>query len=176
MRKFFLAVGSLLLLCGITWQLTAQQKRVSPHEQASISIGGKKITIDYGRPYMRGRKIMGGLVPYGEVWRTGADEATKLTTEADLEIAGLKVPKGSYGLFTLPSEKGWKLVVNKVADQWGAFKYDQGQDFGRVDTTMKMAGAPLEQLTISFSQAGQNQGTLTMAWETTVVSVPFTVR
>jgi hypothetical protein len=96
----------------------AAQERVSPHEKTSVTIDGRQITIEYGRPYVKGRKIFGELVPFGEVWRAGADEATVLTTEADLTIGTLKVPKGSYGLFVIPQADGWTLVVNKVAKQW----------------------------------------------------------
>lgn len=86
----------------------AQENRVSPHETVELALNGKKITVTYGRPSMKGRKIVGGLVPYGQVWRTGADEATVLTTEADLTIGTLAVPKGTYTIFTLPSETGLK--------------------------------------------------------------------
>jgi hypothetical protein len=102
--------------------LVAQErKRASPHETTSATIGGKKVTIEYGRPYKKNREIFGGLVPYGEVWRTGADEATVLTTEGDLMIGKLHVPKGTYSLFTVPAKEEWTLVVNKTAKQWGAY-------------------------------------------------------
>ena len=113
--------------------LTAQEQRKSPHETMSATLGGHKIAdFDYeGRPYLKGRKAVGGsLVPYGEVWRTSTDEATKLTTDADLTIGDLHVPKGTYALFTLPSKEGWTLIVSKKADQWGAFDYKQSEDFG----------------------------------------------
>src|SRR5262249_52794031 len=97
----------------------AQQPRKSPHETVSPAVKGGTITITYGRPSIRGRKIMGGLVPYGEVWRTGADEATTLETGADLKIGSLDVPKGTYALFTLPAADGWQMIVNKTAKQWG---------------------------------------------------------
>src|SRR6185312_415959 len=112
--------------------LGAQEQRKSPHETISATLGGKKITISHGRPYLKGRKAIGGsLVPYGEVWRTGADEATKLTTDADLTIGDLHVPKGTYALFTLPERERWTLIVSKKADQWGAFDYKQSEDLGR---------------------------------------------
>lgn len=154
---------------------TAQQKRKSPHEQVSISLGVQKITISYGRPYMRGRKIMGGLVPYNKVWRTGADEATQLTTTADLQIGELKVPKGSYSLFTMPTANGWKLIVNTVADQWGAFDYNEGKDLGRADMNVTKNDSPVEQFTISLDKAGEDQGVLKMSWESTAASVPIKV-
>ncbi|MCC6861775.1 MAG: DUF2911 domain-containing protein [Bryobacterales bacterium] len=152
-----------------------ERKRVSPHEQTSGVIAGQKITIEYGRPYKKGRVIYGGLVPYGQVWRTGADEATKLTTTADLMIGSLHVPKGTYSLFTVPGQNEWTLVLNKVPDQMGAYNYDQKMDLGRTKMKVEKAPAPLEQLTISVESASGKQGLLKIAWDTTVASVPLTV-
>ncbi|HZS49434.1 MAG TPA: DUF2911 domain-containing protein [Bryobacterales bacterium] len=151
------------------------QQRVSPHEQTSVTIDGKKITIEYGRPYMKGRKIFGGLVPLGEVWRAGADEATVLTTDADLTIGSLRVPKGSYALFVIPQANAWTLVVNKVAKQWGAFNYDQSKDLGRTPMKVTTSGSPIEQFTISLETAGPKRGVLKMAWERTVATADFSV-
>lgn len=150
-------------------------QRVSPHEQVSATIGGAKITIEYGRPYMKGRKIVGGLVPFGEIWRTGADEATVLTTDADLLIGGLKVPKGSYALFTLPDQSGWKLIVNKVAKQSGAFDYNAGQDLGRVDMKVAAVKPAVEQFTIAIEPAAGGKGVIKMSWENTVATAEFSV-
>jgi len=153
----------------------AQEKRASPHETVELTLNGKKITVTYGRPYMKGRKIVGGLVPYDEVWRTGADEATVLTTEADLTIGNLAVPKGSYSLFTLPSESGWKLIVNKEDKQWGAFNYNEKRDLGRVDMKVGKTSAPVEQFTIAFAKAG-NGSIMKMEWENTSASVDLEVK
>jgi hypothetical protein len=147
-----------------------KEKRASPHAEVSAALGGKKITVSYGRPYVKGRAIFGALVPWGEVWRTGADEATIFTTEADLVIGGLKVPKGEYALFTIPTEKQWTLVLNKTAKQWGAFKYDVKQDLGRAPMTVASAAKPVEQLTIEMVPAGK-QLTLKLSWDKTVASV-----
>ena len=157
---------------------TAQQppqdktKRPSPHETTDITLKGKKITIDYGRPFLKGRKVGQELAPYGKVWRTGADEATALTTEIDLSIGGLKVPAGKYTLYTLPSEGTWKLIINKQTGQWGT-KYDESQDLGRVDMTKSSLPQPVEQFTISFAKDKKSEGTadLNMDWENTRVSV-----
>jgi hypothetical protein len=152
-----------------------QMKRVSPHETAELALNGKKVTVTYGRPSMKGRKIMGGLVPFGQVWRTGADEATVLKTDADLTIGNLAVPKGSYAIFTLPSESGWKLIVNKVSDQWGAFNYDQKQDLGQVDMKVGKTSAPVEQFTITLAQADKG-GAMKLEWENTSASIDFQVK
>ena len=148
----------------------AEDKRKSPHADVSATLAGKKITVSYGRPYMKGRAIFGGLVPWGQVWRTGADEATTFTTETDVVIGGLKVPKGEYALFTVPAEKQWTLVVNKTAKQWGAFKYDAAQDLGRVPMTVASNAKPIEQFTIEMVPAGK-QLTLKLSWDKTVATV-----
>jgi hypothetical protein len=176
MRKALSIVTSTAMtLSAVTWLAAQESKRVSPHEQTSGVIAGKKITIEYGRPYKKGRKIFGGLEPFGKVWRTGADEATKLTTETDLMIGNIHVPKGTYSLFTIPDPKQWTLILNKVADQWGAYKYDQSQDLGRTAMKTETVNQPLEQLTISIEPAGGNRGTLKIAWDTTVATVPIMV-
>jgi hypothetical protein len=156
--------------------VAAQGNRVSPHETTELALNGKKITVTYGRPYMKGRKVVGGaLVPYGQVWRTGADEATVLTTEADLMIGTLAVPKGSYSIFTLPSESGWKLIVNKVDKQWGAFRYDEKQDLGRADMKVAKTSAPVEQFTITLAKSGDG-GVMKLEWENTSATVGFQVK
>jgi Protein of unknown function (DUF2911) len=162
----------LAALAALIGAVVAQGNRVSPHETTELTLNGKKITVTYGRPSMKGRKIMGALVPYGQVWRTGADEATLLTTEADLTIGNLAVPKGSYSVFTLPSESGWKLIVNKVDKQFGAFSYDEKQDLGRVDMKVGKTSAPVEQFTITLAKSG-NGGVMKLDWENTSASVAF---
>lgn len=163
---------SLVLLIGA---VAAQRNRASPHETTELAVNGKKITVTYGRPYMKGRKIVGELVPLGQVWRTGADEATVLNTEADLTIGNLAIPKGRYAIFTLPSQTGWKLIVNKVADQMGAFNYDEKQDLGRVDMKVGKTSAPVEQFTITLAKSG-NGGVMKLEWENTSASVAFQVK
>jgi hypothetical protein len=164
-----------LLILGFTTMAPAQAPRKSPHESTSIEVDGHKITITYGRPYLKGRKMLGAHEPYGKVWRTGADEATTLETNADLDINGLKVPKGKYSLFTIPGEHGWKLIVNKTADQWGAFSYKEGDDLGRVDMAAGKSAGPIEQFTIKLTPAGGNGVTLAMSWENTEATVPIKV-
>ncbi len=157
-----LAVVSVLIVAVVAMQ----RQRVSPHETIDATIGGKKVSITYGRPSLKGRKAVGGeLVPFGKVWRTGADEATVLTTEADLMIGDLAVPAGSYALFTLPSETGWKLIVNKTSKQWGAFSYKDADDLGRTDMKVGKTAA-VEQFTISLTG-----GVLKLEWENTSASV-----
>ena len=131
---------------------------------------GKKITIEYGRPYLKGRKVGQELAPFGKVWRTGADEATTLTTELDLNIGGAKVPAGKYTLYSLPSEGTWKLIINKQTGQWGT-QYQEAQDLARVDMTKSKLPQLVEQFTISFDKKGDNAAELNLDWENTRVSV-----
>ena len=155
---------------------TAQAKPpASPPAQATVKIGAATITIDYARPSMRGRKIMGELVPYDKVWRTGANAATKLTTDAAITIGGAAIPAGTYTLYTLPGEKAWKLIVNKQTGQWGT-QYDEAQDLVRVDLKVEATTAPVEQFTITLSAAGANAGLLVLEWENTKLSAPVGVK
>jgi hypothetical protein len=140
----------------------------------SVNIAGKKLQVDYGAPSMRGRKVMGGLVPYGEVWCAGANDATTLITEADLDIAGLKVPKGSYTLWTIPTRTEWTLIVNKQTGQWHT-QYDQRRDLGRVKINVKSLPAPVERFRIELAAATGNSATLSLMWETTEAWAPITV-
>ena len=175
MQKYLLTATPGLLILAFTTLAPAQEPRKSPHESTFIEVGGHKITITYGRADMNKRTIMGGLVPYNEVWRTGADEATTLRTDVDLDINGLKVPKGTYALFTIPKENSWTLIVNKTAKQWGAFSYKDATDLGRPDMAVSRANSPVEQFTISPAQEGSRGATLKMAWENTVARVPIKV-
>jgi hypothetical protein len=143
----------------------------SPRGTADVTLKGQKITIDYGRPSMHGRKIMGGLVPYGQVWRTGANSATGLETPVDLVIGNSNVPAGKYTLYSLINNGSWKLIINKQVGQWGT-EYEQGQDLARVDMKVSKTDAPVEQFTISWKQTGPDRADLIMEWENTRASVP----
>jgi len=162
---------------GLAWVASAQFQRrpvLSPPTSTSVTIDGKTIKIDYGAPSARGRKVMGGLVPYGEVWCTGANDQTSIMTEADLDINGMKLPKGNYTLYTLPNEKEWKLIINKQTGQFHT-EYHPDRDFGRVPMNIKSLPEPVETLKFMLTNAGGDKGTLAIAWEKTEVSVPFTV-
>lgn len=172
LKALLLAVSMVLVsLISLGAQQQDKSKRPSPPAKAEVTLKGKQITIDYSRPSMRGRKIMGELVPYGKVWRTGANEATTLTTPIALNIGGTSVPAGKYTLWTLPSESGWKLIINKQTGQWGT-EYDEKQDLARVDMQKSSTNQPVEQFTISFDNKTENAADLVLEWETTRVSVP----
>jgi hypothetical protein len=172
LRRNFL--NSAALFAAVSLIAPAAWAQMSPATEATGTIGGKKIQIKYSSPRMRGRKIMGGLVPFNQVWRTGADSATTLSTEANLQIGDLKVPKGNYTVFTNPTATEWTLILNKELGQWG-LDYKQKLDFGRTKMTVKSLPAAVENFTIAVKSTGANTGVLTMTWEKTEASVPITV-
>ena len=149
--------------------------RLSPRERTSETLAGKKVQINYGRPYRRGRKIFGHGLPYGKLWRTGADEATTLSTEATLTVGTLEVPPGDYSLFTIPNKEHWTLVVNTEPNLMGRIGYNRKKDLGRVD--MKVENTQMiEQLTIEIVKTTENSGILKISWETTGASVPISTK
>ncbi len=150
----------------------AQQPLLSPRDSVDISFGGKKISVNYGRPSMRGRKIMGGLVPYNRWWRTGANEATAFVTESDLVVGGKSVPKGAYTLYTMPSPEEWKLIINKQTGQWGTV-YKPELDLVRIPLKKKMLKTAVEKFTITLQKTGKSTGILRLVWENTDLSVNF---
>lgn len=155
--------------------LMAQQKPLaSPPGEASVRFDdGKTVTIKYGRPSMRGRKIFGELVPYDKVWRTGANSATSFTTDTALDLGGTTVPAGNYTLYTVPGEKSWELIINKQTGQWGT-NYDQGQDLARIPMRVTQLPSGLEILTISLDKTSGKSATLKLEWELTSASVNIT--
>lgn len=150
------------------------QPYTSPPADASVTIAGKQIKVEYYAPSAHGRKIMGGLVPYGKVWCTGANWATKITTEADLDLGGIKLPKGSYSIWTLPTAKDWTLIINSETGQFH-LNYDQSKDFARTKMNVRTLASSVETFKIELSSSGGNKGTLAVAWENTEASVPITV-
>jgi hypothetical protein len=173
MRTWKLAVTAATIACTIV--VAHAQAPKSPHETTKATIDGAAISVTYGRPSVRGRKIMGGLVPFGTVWRTGADEATTLTTDKAIQIGGTSVPAGTYTLYTMPGESAWQLIVNKQTGQWGT-EYDQKQDLARIPLKKNATAAPVEQLTISIDKNPAGGGVLKIAWENTELTVPVTVK
>ena len=166
--------------------LMAQGQRVSPHETISSTIDGDKVTLVYGRPYSKDpktgeiRKIWGTLVPFGKVWRTGADQATLLTTEQPIVLGGTEIPSGTYSLFTMPAADGTaKLIVNKKTGQWGIPYKEQSEatnELARIDLKKDTLDKTVDQFTMAIQPNPSGGGTLQMMWETTQYSVPFTIK
>jgi hypothetical protein len=144
----------------------------SPHETVEWNVGGAKVTVVYGRPFLKGRNL-DSLAPAGKIWRTGADEATTLTTDKGLMFGSLMVPAGTYTLYTIPGPTTWQLVVNKQTGQWGT-DYDQKQDLGRAELKVEKLAKPAEQVTISFGQANGSP-TINIDWGSVRATAPVMV-
>jgi len=176
MKHILACSAALVLTAGI---VSAQ----SPSATESKTIGGKTISIAYNSPRVNGRvgKLFGKDGRIGQdktypVWRAGANAATKFHTDAALDVGGLAVPAGDYTLYVdLTDPANWKLIINKQTGQWG-LTYSQAQDLGRVTMAMAKPPAMVEELKYTLTDAGGNKGTLTLAWENVVASVPFTVK
>lgn len=160
------------------WTLAEAERGVSgslsPRDTAEAVIGNSRVTVDYGRPRKRGRVIFGGIVPLGEVWRTGANAATQLMVESPVILGGtLKLQPGVYTLWTLPTDTAATLIVNGQAGQWGT-EYHTDRDIGRVPLTVS-AGPEVEMFTIQVEERGDRRGAIILAWDTTRWEVPFEV-
>jgi hypothetical protein len=149
--------------------------QLSPRDTVRATIGNAHLVIDYGRPHKRGREIFGVVVPWNQVWRTGANAATGFTTDADLKVGGTTIPKGSYTLWSLPSKTGAKLIVNSQTGQWGT-DYHEDKDFARIDVATASLAQPVEMFTISIDPQGSGGGVLRLEWDRTRYTLPFTVQ
>ncbi|MBZ5656921.1 MAG: DUF2911 domain-containing protein [Acidobacteriia bacterium] len=153
-----------------------KSKRPSPPASAECKFSdGRTIKVDYSSPRAKGRKIFGAasdkaLVPFGEIWRTGANEATTFVTGANVAVGGKNVPAGSYTIFTIPKADAWTLVISKKTGEWGTDYPGEGEDLARVPMNVSKTAAPVENFTIAFDQAG-SKCTLRMEWENTRASV-----
>ena len=163
-----------------------QRQRISPHDTINKTIDGNEMKLVYGRPYSKKpgtdevRKIWGKLVPYGKVWRTGADEATLLTTKEPIEIGGYSLAAGTYSLFTVPNEDGTgKLIINKKTGQWGIpynEESEKANELARVDLKKSELDKDVDQFTMALESESGGGGVLKMEWEKTEYSIKFTVK
>jgi hypothetical protein len=172
-----IAAATLTLGPALHAQKTTQVhpgKAGSPHVKTEWTIDGANLAIEYGRPMLKGRTPGKDVDPYeGREWRTGADEATTLTTSSALKFGSLSLPAGTYTLYTIPTGGTWHLVVSKKTGQWGV-PYPKGEDLGRAPMTLGKAPKAADQLTISIDDTPAG-GTLHIDWGTTRASIPFTV-
>jgi len=168
MRKRTALFGAIVV--ALSAFAVAQQKASPPaHAQCKFS-DGKTATVDYSSPRMKGRKIYGGLVPYGQVWRTGANEATTFVTTVDTTVGGKDVPAGNYTIFTVPNADKWTLIINKKTGEWGIpYKYD-ADELARVDMEVSKTSGPVENFTISFHEMGAGCH-MYLDWENTRATV-----
>lgn len=153
---------------AVSSSVLAQNKPASPPAKAQGTIDGVSVTIDYHQPSAKGRKIMGGLVPYGEVWRTGANNTTSIEFSQNVKIEGKALAKGKYGLYTLPGENEWVIIINKTID-WGAYKYKQEDDVLRVTVKPTKTDSFVETFTITVEKDN-----VLLKWENTAVAFKIT--
>src|SRR5215467_13141837 len=171
MQKLFACTVSILIWATLALAQQAKNQRPSPAESAECKFSeGKTIHVDYSSPRMKGRKIFGSLVPYGEVWRTGANEATAMTVGTDVTIGGKPVPAGKYTLFAIPEQNKWTLVISKKTGEWGTAYPGPDNDLARIDMKAEKVPAAVENFTIAFNQTPAGC-TLKMEWENTQASV-----
>jgi hypothetical protein len=180
MKRKLLAVIALVATCGLSglagFSQTNKAPRPSPPEKATFTLAsGKTITIDYSSPRAKGRKIFGGLVPFGEVWRAGANEATALATSADLVVGGKAVPAGSYTIFAIPDKDKWTLIISKKTGEWGTNYPGPSEDLARVDMKVSALPVAVENFTIALDKSAGGC-TLRMDWETTRASVEISAK
>src|ERR1700736_2733543 len=178
MRKA-ISLCTALSVCLLLWSASlasAQDKssRPSPPAKAECKLpNGKTVSVDYSSPRAKGRKIFGALVPYGEIWRAGANEATAFVATGDISVGRKPVPAGKYTIFTVPAEDKWTLVISKKTGEWGTAYPGPDNDLARIDMKASKTSAPVENFTIAFDQSG-NGCNLRMEWETTRASVEIT--
>lgn len=181
-KIFFISIALSVLILFTSLSFAQEKKkpevRISPKAEVSQTIGLTKISITYSRPGVKGRKIWGELVPYNKVWRAGANEATKITFGTDVKINGKGLKKGAYTFFVIPTEKEWTLIFNNIADQWGAFTYNEAKDALRIKVK-PAKGNYAEWLYYSFTnmvvkkRGNPNSAVVSLNWEN--LKVPFTV-
>lgn len=174
LKQCVFAVLIVLTSCIVASAQQDKSKPLSPPAQAQCKFpDGKTITVDYSSPRMKGRKIFGELVPYGEVWRTGANEATTFVSTTSLAAEGKAIPAASYTIFTVPNSDKWTLIINKRTGEWGIpYKYES-EELARVPMSVSKTAAPVENFTIAFDQSG-GACTLQLSWQDTQASVKFT--
>lgn len=163
--SFFL---SLFLILALSANTQAQDKkdRPSPPKTASATVDGAKVEINYSSPAVKERKVWGALVPYNEIWRMGANEATTITLEKDYTINGTELKAGKYSLFAIPGEKEWTVILNSIWDQWGAYNYDKSKDALRFTVTPEKSKEFQERLNFTIS----DEGKVAMEWENSRIS------
>ena len=171
MKKIVLAVTAFFVLSIAGAQLKTPAP--SPTQTVKQDFGLSSIELSYSRPGMKGRKIFGDLVPYGNVWRTGANQATTLTFGDDVTIGGVKIKAGKYGLLTIPEKKSWTIIISKQTGVTSPADYKQDQDVVRVDAKTNATGDAIETFTIEFANVKPNTCNLEIKWDKTSVSLPI---
>ncbi|MEX0720558.1 MAG: DUF2911 domain-containing protein [Balneolaceae bacterium] len=181
--KFHLGFGYALIMLTVTASCaktppdlppdSSIDNRKSPIAISSVSYSGAYIKVVYGQPYRRGRTVFGDLEPYGEVWRTGANEATEITVTDTILMGEEAVYPGTYSLFTIPNAEYWTIILNNSLGQWGAFDYNKERDFKRMDFPVKNLEEPVEAFSIEFSEPSNNTTLMSLKWDIVQVDIPI---
>ncbi|GAB0157932.1 hypothetical protein CHRYSEOSP005_32270 [Chryseobacterium sp. Alg-005] len=171
MRKLIIALG--LSVSALSFAQDYSVPAASPRQKVEQQFSMSKVTVDYGRPGVKGRKIFGELVPYGQVWRAGANSSTKVTFGQAVSFGGKIVPAGTYGLFIVPTEKEWKVILNKDFQQWGAYTYDPKQDVVDVTVPVNKLADKQEWFEITLNPIDENSANLVLKWDFTQAEVPL---
>jgi hypothetical protein len=176
MKKFIQKLGAFLLsVCLLTFTANAQIQtpQASPGATISQTVGLGKVTVEYSRPALKGRKMFGVQVPYGKVWRTGANKITNVILSDEMMVNGQKVAAGTYGLFTIPTATEWTIILNKDADLWGAYDYKQENDVVRFTVKAQNLAKAQESFTIEFIDFNANETNVAISWENAMVKFPI---
>jgi hypothetical protein len=172
MKKTAIYVFTMLLAC-VTFSTYAQEQPRIPEASSTQTIiqdfGLGKVTVTYSRPNVKGRKIFGGINPYGQVWRTGANYATTITFSENVLVEGNKVPAGTYSLFSIPEQNSWTIILNKTAKQWGAYSYKQADDLVRFTVKPVNVKEKRETFTMQFANSTTKTTDLYIVWDHTAV-------
>ncbi|MGB5849277.1 MAG: DUF2911 domain-containing protein [Ignavibacteriaceae bacterium] len=170
--QLLLLIISFVMISSQSNAQNDKKVRISPKAAVIQTVGFTEVRIDYNRPGVKGREIWGGLVPFDLVWRAGANEATKFTFSTDVKINGKTLKAGSYSFFVVPTKDKWTLIFNKVADQWGAFEYNEAEDALRFDVTPD-EGSMQEWLAYTIKKTSINSAVIKLEWEK--LNIPFTI-
>lgn len=177
MKKSFFTIATAAVLLLTANAASAQLKlpAASSAQTVTQGLGIENVTLSYSRPSMNGRKIFGELVPYNEVWRTGANTNTTVTFEGDVSLNGHKLAAGTYALFTIPNKSEWTVIISKNTKQWGAYTYNQAEDALRFNVKPQTLNTAVETFTISFDNVTPTSAVLSLAWEKTAIKVDLKV-
>lgn len=176
LRRFFVSICGLMSVTTLLAQTPKIEfPAASPACTLKQRVGLTDIEVDYSRPGVKDRIIFGGMVPFGQVWRTGANSATKVIFSTPVKLNGTEIPAGTYALFTIPGEDEWTIIINKGAEQWGAFQYDEKADVARFKATPMTLGRSIDAFTIEFNQIRDESAYLNLVWDKTVVPIKLEV-
>lgn len=182
MKKIFFASAVLLLVSVLSHAQPFRGLDKSPMDMAYFpdnfahdrKAGEEAVVrVTYSRPAKNGREIFGSLIPYGKVWRAGANEASEIKVYKDIEIGGKKLKAGTYSFFAIPGEKEWTLIFNSDLDYWGAYRYKASNDVLRVTAPVRSLESPVENFTIQFKNENDKKGIMMLAWDKTLAELPF---